>query len=133
MKIPKKHISVACAVIEADGLVLAAQPRVTMSMPLKWEFPGGKIHDGETSEGCLVRELLEELNVTVTVRRPLKPVTYEYPDFSVTLHPFVCAITEGEIVLHEHKAIKWLSPRELASLHLGEAAFPLGFEYLSLL
>ena len=131
MKIPKKHISVACAVIEADGLVLAAQRSVTMSMPLKWEFPGGKMHDGETSEGCLVRELLEELNVTVTVRRPLKPVTYEYADFSVTLHPFVCAITEGEIILHEHKAIKWLAPGELPSLDWAEADFPVISEYLS--
>lgn len=132
MKKPSsKHISVACAIIERDSLVLAAQRSETMNMPLKWEFPGGKIHEGESPEACLVRELLEELNVTVAVKYRLKPVTWDYDDFSVTLHPFVCEITEGDIILHEHKAVKWLAPAELPSLDWAEADFPVISEYLS--
>jgi len=131
MKKPSiNHISVACALIERDGLVLAAQRSETMSMPLKWEFPGGKIHEGESPEACLVRELLEELNVTVAVKYQLKPITWDYGSFSVTLHPFVCEITEGDIILHEHKAIKWLAPAELPSLDWAEADFPVIYEYL---
>lgn len=127
----KPHIEVACAIIERGGLVLAAQRSGSMSMPLKWEFPGGKIHEGESSEECLVRELLEELDVLVMVKYPLKPVTWEYAGFSVTLHPFVCRITEGDIVLHEHKAVEWLTPAGLPSLDWAEADYPVISEYLS--
>lgn len=124
------HIKVTCAIIERDGLVLAAQRSETMSMPLKWEFPGGKMHDGESAEGCLVRELLEELNVSVTIRCPLSPVTYDYTDFSVTLYPFVCTIAEGNIIIHEHKAVEWLLPEELPSLDWAAADVPVVSEYL---
>lgn len=101
-----------------------------MSMPLKWEFPGGKIKNGESPEECLVRELLEELAVTVAVKYQLEPVTWDYGNFSVTLHPFVCEIAGGDIILHEHKAIKWLEPAELSSLDWAEADFPVISEYL---
>ena len=60
-----KHIHVTCAIIERDGLVLAAQRSAIMSMPLKWEFPGGKVDVGEGLEECLCRELAEELGVNV--------------------------------------------------------------------
>lgn len=126
-----RHIEVACAIIEKDGLVLAAQRSEAMSMPLKWEFPGGKIHAGETAGECLVRELLEELNVRIEIKYALAPVTWAYESFSVTLHPFVCAITGGDMVLHEHRAAKWLSPGELSSLDWAEADFPVISEYLS--
>lgn len=131
MKKPSSnHISVACAIIERGGLVLAAQRSETMSMPLKWEFPGGKIHEGESPEACLVRELLEELDIRVVVRYALKPVTWDYGSFSVALHPFVCEIAAGDITLHEHKAIKWLTSAELPSLDWAEADFPVISEYL---
>ena len=128
----RPHIEVACAVIERGDLVLAAQRSESMSMPLKWEFPGGKIHEGESSEECLVRELREELDLLIEVKYPLNPVAWEYNGFSLTLHPFVCVITEGDIVLHEHKAVKWLAPAELPSLDWAEADFPVISEYLSL-
>ncbi|WP_279384509.1 (deoxy)nucleoside triphosphate pyrophosphohydrolase [Geotalea toluenoxydans] len=101
MKIPK-HLHVACAIIERDGLVLAAQRSATMSLPLKWELPGGKINHGETTEECLQRELMEELGIQVNVGKGLSANTHDYPTFSITLHPFVCAIESGDIVLHEH-------------------------------
>ena len=63
MRATKKHIHVTCVIIERDGRVLAAQRSASMVLPLKWEFPGGKIDPGESSEECLRRELLEELRV----------------------------------------------------------------------
>jgi 8-oxo-dGTP diphosphatase len=129
-KLSTKHISVTCAIIEREGLVLAAQRGEAMSMPLKWEFPGGKVHGGESREDCLVRELLEELNVLVNIRHPMTPVKYDYDVFSITLHPFICAIAGGDIILHEHKAIKWLAPAELPTLDWAEADIPVISEYL---
>jgi 8-oxo-dGTP diphosphatase len=118
------HIHVACAVIERDGLVLAAQRSRVMSMPLRWEFPGGKIDTGESPEECLKRELAEEMAIGIAVRRTLLPCTHNYRDFTITLHPFVCTITSGEITLNEHRAIAWLCAEELPVLNWTEADTP---------
>jgi 8-oxo-dGTP diphosphatase len=120
-----RHVHVSCAIIEGNGLVLAAQRSAVMSLPLKWEFPGGKIHDGETPEECLRRELVEEMGVHVRVCRGLPPTTHRYPDFTVTLYPFVCSIEAGEITLHEHAAIVWLPTERLSELDWAEADLPL--------
>ena len=72
-----------------------------MSLPLKWEFPGGKIHQEESPSECLRRELFEELNIHISVGKSLSASTYQYPTFTVTLHPFICSIEAGEIVLNE--------------------------------
>jgi 8-oxo-dGTP diphosphatase len=116
-----KHIHVACAIILEQGKILAAQRSETMRMPLKWEFPGGKINSGETPGQCLKRELMEELGIEVDVRRPFPEITHQYPDFSVTLFPFLCVITGGRLILHEHKAVAWLSPNDLHTLDWTEA------------
>lgn len=126
-------IEVSCAIIEADGLVLVAQRGEAMSMPLKWEFPGGKIHDGESPQECLRRELMEELSIEVTVLRPLPPAIHDYPGFSITLFPFICKIVSGEITLHEHSAVRWLLPEELHSVEWAEADIPVVSDYLSTL
>ena len=125
-----KHIHVACAIIERDGLVLAAQRSAVMSLPLKWEFPGGKIDPGESAAVCLQRELVEEMNVRINVGRPLATVTHHYLDFTVTLYPFICSISSGEITLHEHEAIAWLSPDQLPALDWAEADGPVLEDYL---
>lgn len=127
-----KHIQVACAIIERAGLVLAAQRSSIMSLPLKWEFPGGKIDPGESAEECLRRELVEELNIAVHVDRRLTARTHQYPDFAVTLYPFICEIVSGEPVLHEHAAIIWLSPEKLPALDWAAADLPVIQEYLKL-
>ena len=123
-------MNVTCAIIERDGLVLAAQRSAAMSMPLKWEFPGGKIHEGETPEECLRRELVEELGIQVAVGKSLPASTHHYPTFTVTLYPYVCTITAGEIVIHEHEAIVWLPLDELHSLDWAEADLPVIEAYL---
>lgn len=125
----QKHIHVSCALIERDGLLLAAQRSATMSLPLKWEFPGGKINEGESPAECLKRELFEELGIEVAVGQPFIPALHHYPTFSVTLYPFICMITAGEITLNEHAAIAWLSPEELHTLDWAEADCPIIEQY----
>jgi mutator protein MutT len=128
-----RHIHVACAVIERDGLVLAAQRSATMSLPLKWEFPGGKLEAGESPEECLRRELVEELGVTISVGRALPLHTHAYDSFTVTLYPFVCALESDTITLHEHAAMVWLQPEELHTLDWAEADWPVIRTYLQLI
>jgi 8-oxo-dGTP diphosphatase len=96
-----------------------------MSLPLKWEFPGGKINEGEHPEECLSRELHEELGIGVTINRSLATVIHQYPTFMITLYPFVCRIATGEIKIHEHKALTWLPPEKLLELDWAEADIPL--------
>lgn len=127
----KKHIHVTCAIIEREGLVLATKRSAAMSMPNKWEFPGGKIDPGETAEECLRRELYEELGIVARIGRSLPTSTHQYPTFTITLHPFVCTIEEGDIVLHEHAALLWLQPGELHSLDWAEADVPVVSAYVS--
>lgn len=112
----KKTMRVACAIIEHNGKILAVQRSERMNLPLKWEFPGGKIKQGESPEQCVVREVSEELNLEIAVGQSLPSVSHDYPDFSVTLYPFICAMVSGEITLHEHRALLWLSSHELWSL-----------------
>ena len=125
------HLRVACAIIEHQGLVLAAQRSAAMSLPLKWEFPGGKIRSSESPETCLLRELNEELGISVSVREALSPATHRYPAFTVTLHPFRCALDSGTLTLHEHAAVLWVQPKELLSLDWAEADLPVITEYLA--
>lgn len=126
-----KSIHVACAIIERDGKVLAAQRSERMNLPLKWEFPGGKIDPGESPEECLKRECREELGVEIGVGRALSVVTHSYsPTFTVTLYPFLSTILSGEIVLHEHTAVVWTEPEKLSSLDWAEADRPIIDEYL---
>lgn len=127
-----RRIQVACAIIEADGLVLAAQRSEKMSMPLKWEFPGGKIEPGETAQECLRRELLEEMGISVEIDGQLPATSHQYDDFVITLHPFVCRKGRGEIVLHEHRAIRWIAPEQMLELDWAEADLPLIATYRSL-
>ncbi len=127
----RKHIHVTCAIIERGGRVLATQRSATMSMPHKWEFPGGKIDPGETAEECLRRELLEEIGIQVRIGHCLPASTHPYPTFTITLYPFVCTIEEGEIFLHEHAALLWLPPNQLHTLDWAEADIPVLAAYLS--
>lgn len=122
----------ACAIIEQEGLVLAAQRSSTMSLPLKWEFPGGKIETDETAEECLIRELREELGVSVFIGTALSPATHSYPDFAVTLYPFICRLAGGTVTMYEHHALKWVEPEHIPGLDWAEADLPVIREYMNI-
>jgi len=125
----KKQIYVSCAIIEQDGLVFVAQRSTVMALPLKWEFPGGKIKKGESPTACLQREISEELGVNIQIVQKLPESTYQYPEFTVTLYPFVCTILKGKIKLSEHADMIWLPPRKLAELDWAEADLPIVASY----
>lgn len=129
----KKHVHVAGALIERDGLVLAAQRSAAMNLPLKWEFPGGKLEAGESPQECLQRELVEEMGVTIAIGRALPSHTHSYDSFTVTLYPFFATILSGQITLHEHAAIVWLPPEELHTLDWAEADWPVLETYARLI
>jgi len=128
-----KHIHVSCGIIERDGLILSAQRSFSMSMPLKWEFPGGKIDDGETPQNCLIRELNEELGITIDICNQLPDSAYTYPTFSITLHPFICSIKSGTLTLKEHCNVIWLHPHKLKLLNWAEADLPVVESYLEII
>jgi len=103
-----------------------------MSTPLKWEFPGGKIREHETAEECLRRELEEELGVLVRVGAALAPSPHHYPDFAITLYPFLCTIQSGELILHEHAEIAWVKPQGLLELDWTDADRPVVEAFLKM-
>jgi 8-oxo-dGTP diphosphatase len=119
-----KHIHVTCAIIQRNGFVLAAQRSEAMSLPLKWEFPGGKIHSHEIPEDCLRREIVEELDVKIAILNSLQPATHNYPALTVTLYPFICSIETGVLKRKEHAAIIWLPADKLHTLDWAEADLP---------
>ncbi|MBW2690050.1 MAG: (deoxy)nucleoside triphosphate pyrophosphohydrolase [Deltaproteobacteria bacterium] len=126
-----KILHVSCAIIEKDGLVLVAQRSKTMSLPLKWEFPGGKLDPNENAENCLVREIKEELGVDINILSSQPPSDWQYSAFAIILYPFVCNLGPGKISLADHKAISWVKPVDLLDLDWAEADIPVVQNYLA--
>ena len=116
-----KTISVTCAIIHFDNKILAVQRSETMSLPLKWEFAGGKIEPGESDEDCIKREIFEELNIHIKVKRRLSPVLHQYPNFKINLIPFIAEYGSGELKLKEHSDYVLLDKDELYRLDWAEA------------
>ena len=102
-----ESIDVACALIANNRKMLACQRKADSDHPLEWEFPGGKVEKGETFRECIIREIKEELAITVSVIKSLEPVVYDYGFKSIRLIPFFCVIEKGLPVAIEHKLIKW--------------------------
>ena len=110
-----KQIEVVAAIIHHEGKYLATQ-RGYGDFKGQWEFPGGKIESGEAREEALVREIREELRMGIGVDRLLCTTEYDYPAFHLTMHCYLCHITEGTPQLTEHLAARWLAPEELHSV-----------------
>jgi 8-oxo-dGTP diphosphatase len=119
-------LQVTCAIIENNGKILCAQRSEKMKLPLKWEFPGGKIEERESLKACLKREIREELGIEIDILEQLPSFEHSYSaDFSIELFPFRCKILSNEIHLAEHKQIKWLSLEELEKLDWAKADVPI--------
>jgi 8-oxo-dGTP diphosphatase len=123
---------VLCAIVHWESKILVVQRSERMSLPLKWEFPGGKLEPNESEEACLLRELREELNIEVALSRKLSPSVFHYPHISVELIPYIAHYLRGEIQLKEHKMLKLLSKEELLPLDWAEADLPIVKEFLRL-
>ena len=104
-----------------------------MTLPLKREFPGGKVEDNERFEQTIVREVFEELNLRVSVIEQLPSFSHNYESHTITLIPFICKIEEGVIILTEHEAFCWLSPNYLLDLDWAAADIPVAENYLQTL
>ena len=78
-----------------------------------WEFPGGKIEEGETPEEAIVREIKEELDTVIKVEKYVDTIEYDYSDFHLSMDCFLCSVVEGDLVLKEHEAAKWLTRETL--------------------
>lgn len=121
-------IRVTCALILQYERVLVTQRSQSMSQPLLWEFPGGKIEEGESETECLEREIREELNLSITPLHRLTPVRHQ----GIELIPYLCQYNSGVIVPAEHRSYQWASASELPHYTWCPADIPVMQEYLAL-
>ena len=115
-----KTVRVVAAVIKAinrngEPIIFATQ-RGYGDFKGGWEFPGGKIEEGETPQEALKREIMEELDTEIFVGELIDTIEYDYPTFHLSMDCFWCEIVRGDLVLKEHEAAKWLTVNELDSV-----------------
>ncbi len=110
-----KTIKVVAAIIIKDGKVFSTQ-RGYGEFKGWWEFPGGKIESGECPQEALIREIHEELDAEISVGELLEIVEWDYPNFHLTMHCFVCSLTSESLHLNEHEAAAWLTMETLHSV-----------------
>jgi len=122
----KKIIKVVGAILIKEGRILCAQRGGEKSLPFLWEFPGGKIEQGESPHQALIRELSEELLIEVELEATIfDAVSYEYDFGVVNLTTIIGKLKSGEPVLTEHQEIRWLSPAELFEVEWAPADIPI--------
>jgi 8-oxo-dGTP diphosphatase len=107
-----KTIEVVAAIIKNDDKIFTTR-RGYGEFENMWEFPGGKIEAGETREEALIREIKEELELYIEINDYLTTVDYDYSDFHLTMHCFICTISGGELQLNAHNDAKWTTLEEL--------------------
>ena len=110
----KKVEVVAGVIFCADQILCVQRPQNKLHyISEKFEFPGGKVEEGETKEEALHRELSEELNLSIKIKSFFLTVVHPYPDFELTMHSFICEVDSKELTLNEHIDQKWLKINEL--------------------
>jgi 8-oxo-dGTP diphosphatase len=124
---PRLLLVSACALVDPDHRVLLSRRPEGRPMAGLWEFPGGKVRDGETPEACVIRELDEELGLDVTANclAPLTFASYGYDDFHLLMPLFVCRVWEGLPRPREGQEIKWVRPKDMGGYPMPPADRPL--------
>ena len=107
-----KEVKVVAAIIKNENRIFATQ-RGYGDFKDGWEFPGGKVEEGETNEQALIREIQEELATKICVDKYIDTIEYDYPSFLLSMACYMCSIESGDLVLKEHEAAKWLTKVEL--------------------
>jgi len=123
----KKHYTVSAAIIIENKKILCVQRNKGKYdyISYKYEFPGGKLEEGENEEDALKREISEELNLEIDVAENFLVVTHEYLDFDLTMHSYLCKANTEKLVLKEHIDAKWLYKNELIELDWAAADLPI--------
>jgi 8-oxo-dGTP diphosphatase len=122
-----KKIDVVAAIIVNANQVLCVQRAHSKYEYIseKYEFPGGKVEDAETEREALLREIYEELSLTIEVGEKYITVDHDYPDFSISMHTYLCRCESRDITLHEHIDYKWLDISDLKQLDWAAADVPI--------
>jgi 8-oxo-dGTP diphosphatase len=123
----KKHYTVSAAIIIENNKILCVQRNKGKYdyISYKYEFPGGKLEEGENEEDALRREISEELNLEIDVTEKFLVVTHEYLDFNLTMHSYLCKANTEQLDLKEHIDAKWLHKDELIELDWAAADLPI--------
>lgn len=120
----KKVINVVAAAIEKDGLIFCAQRPEGKSLAGFWEFPGGKLEEGETPEEALIREIKEEFDSEIEIISYLNEASYEYDFGIVTMKTYLSKLISGDLELLEHQDSKWLPVDRLKELNWAPVDIP---------
>jgi 8-oxo-dGTP diphosphatase len=123
----KLLLVVACALIDPDNRILVTQRPEGKALAGLWEFPGGKLEPGERPEPALIRELSEELGITIKedCLAPLTFASYAYPEFHLLMPLYICRRWQGTVTSREGQALKWVRPGKLRELDMPPADEPL--------
>lgn len=121
-----KYIEVVAAVFQnQEGKIYCARRRDDGELALKWEFPGGKIEDGESHRDALIREIKEELSAVISVGDYIMTVKHQYKSFHLTMHAYYATVLKGQLILSEHTGFNWLDKSELMTLDWAAADIPI--------
>lgn len=124
-----KHLVVTAAILIEAGEILCMQRNWAKFdyISYKFEFPGGKVEPGESFENALARELQEEMDINISIAPDqfFMSVEYQYPDFSITLHSYICPVNSRNFIRKEHYSHVWLTPEKLDSLEWAPADLPI--------
>ncbi|MGE5628595.1 MAG: (deoxy)nucleoside triphosphate pyrophosphohydrolase [Solirubrobacterales bacterium] len=118
-------IKVVAAIIHKDNKIIISKRKENKSMGGFWEFPGGKIEQGETPEEGLVRELKEEMNISIKVEKYVGESIYDYGNIVICLLGYLASIENGHIILKDHDAYEWVTLEEISKFKLAPADIPL--------
>jgi A/G-specific adenine glycosylase len=119
-KVKVPHYTVTAAVLRRDGKILLAKRPSKGLLGGMWEFPGSKVEKGESLEACLAREIREELGAEIQVGETFGVYRHAYTHFRITLHAFLCELTDGEPKLVEAAGLAWVAPADLGKYPMGK-------------